>query len=269
MLPKAMFGALLALVVASAGAATTACNGHDSFCSRSYANMTFLGTHNSPAVGSATADNQNYDVPYQLRDGVRLLQGQVHNKTNSDGDVVLELCHTNCALQDGGSLLAYLKKVKAFSDANPREVITMLWVNYDKLPMPYFASVYKAAGIDAISFAPTGTVTTWPTLNELITAGTPIVSFVTSQADATNYPFLLNEWDYTWETPFEVTDYRNFTCIHDRGTRPNALYLANHFAYHQTTLLKYTFDSPDTDNIDRTNSKSSVDAHLQLCYDQN
>lgn len=285
MLP-ALLVSLAALVVGVVGAATntttasmdatssssssaSACNGYDAFCSRSYADMTFLGAHNSYAVGSATADNQNYDVTYQLKDGVRLLQGQVHNKTNSDGDVVLELCHTDCALQDGGSLLADLKKVKAFVDANPREVVTMLWVNYDNLPIPYFASVYKAAGVDAVSYAPSGKVTTWPTLGSLISAGTPVVNFITSQTDTTNFPYLMNEWDYTWETPFEVTDYRNFTCGLDRGTRPNALYLANHFAYHQTTVLKYSFDSPDTDNIDKTNSMASVNAHLNLCYSLN
>ncbi|BFZ54211.1 hypothetical protein PYCC9005_001244 [Savitreella phatthalungensis] len=251
----------------SSASSASACNGYDAFCSKAYTDLTYLGTHNSYAVGHAMADNQNYDVTYQLRDGVRLLQGQVHNKSDSNGNAALQLCHTNCALQDGGSLYSYLKKVKTFVKANPREVITMLWVNYDHLPAAYFDATYAAAGVDTLSYKHSGGA--WPTLKQLIDAGTPIINFISSDADAKTYPYLHDEWAYIWETPYEVTDYRNFTCGLDRGSKPNTFYLANHFAYHESKVLSYTFDSPDTDNIAKTNSKSSVDAHMSLCLSSN
>ena len=52
---------------------TTPCNGHPSFCSRSYSNITYIAAHNSPfsRPGNA-ASNQELDVEYQLEDGIRM-----------------------------------------------------------------------------------------------------------------------------------------------------------------------------------------------------
>lgn len=54
---------------------TQSCNGHASFCTRSYGNITYVGTHNSPFVkeGSVSA-NQDLDVTQQLTDGVRMCE---------------------------------------------------------------------------------------------------------------------------------------------------------------------------------------------------
>ena len=66
---------LLALAIGLVQAATT-CNGHASLCDKKYSNVTFLGAHNSYAVGASVADNQNKDVTDQLNDGIRTLQVQ-------------------------------------------------------------------------------------------------------------------------------------------------------------------------------------------------
>lgn len=42
-------------------------------------------------------------VTRQLNDGIRLLQSQVHNNSG-----VIQLCHTSCALYNGGPLSDYL-----------------------------------------------------------------------------------------------------------------------------------------------------------------
>jgi hypothetical protein len=55
----------LALAASTALAATT-CNGHSELCNRSYGNVTFVGTHDSYAVGSSIADNQDQSVTQQL-----------------------------------------------------------------------------------------------------------------------------------------------------------------------------------------------------------
>jgi hypothetical protein len=44
----------------------TTCNGHASLCDKSYGNVTFVGTHNSYAVGGEVADNQGWNVSRQL-----------------------------------------------------------------------------------------------------------------------------------------------------------------------------------------------------------
>ena len=246
---------------------TTQCNGYDSLCSRLYSNVTFLGAHNSYAVGSSISDNQNYDVTTQLNDGIRLLQGQGHNGTNKDGSMI-QLCHSSCALQNGGTLEAYLGKVKEWVAAHPREVITILWVNSDNMPASYWAKAYMSSGLSALSYAPSSlNVKVWPTLQTLISAGTPVVNFLTSKTD-TSIPYLLPEWDNMWETPYDNTD-NTFDCEFDRGTRPNQLYLANHFAYKTQKILGASIDSPDTSIIDATNSVANMQAHASLCASTN
>lgn len=80
--------------------ASTSCNGDPSLCSRLYSNVTYVGAHNSYAIGSigsATLGyNQQRSVIDQLNDGVRLLQVQVHTSSNSSTTGSgLDLCHTS------------------------------------------------------------------------------------------------------------------------------------------------------------------------------
>lgn len=120
---------LLASATTLVSAATT-CNGHAELCDKKYSKVTFLGAHNSYAVGASVADNQNKDVTDQLNDGIRTLQIQTlvtfsicefqltrrHNA--SDG---IHLCHSSCSLVDSGLLSDYLAKVATWVKANPTE----------------------------------------------------------------------------------------------------------------------------------------------------
>ncbi|KAG8959783.1 hypothetical protein FRC03_007491 [Tulasnella sp. 419] len=97
----------------------TLCNGYAALCSRSYGNITHIGSHNSYAVSTnplSLSANQRIPVLDQLDRGVRLLQAQVHLQGTE-----LRLCHTDCFLLDGGSLVDYLKQVKGWLDSHPRE----------------------------------------------------------------------------------------------------------------------------------------------------
>lgn len=260
---------LLLCIVHSVQSTNTTCNGYSSLCSKLYSNVTFLGAHNSYAVGTGISDNQYYDVTVQLDDGVRLLQGQGHNGTNKEGSTI-ELCHSSCALQDGGTLEKFLTKVKDWVVLNPTEVITILWVNSDSVPATSWAKAYVSSGLSNYSYAPTADkVTTWPTMQSLISAGTTVVNFITSEEDHTAVPYLLGEWTNIWETPYENTNWKNFTCGLDRGTRPNTLYLANHFAYEEQDIVGISIDTPDTDDISKTNAKDYVLEHGDLCASLN
>lgn len=186
---------------------------------------------------------------------------------------MIELCHSSCALQDGGTLESYLAKVKAWVVENPTEVITILWVNSDSMPVSNWAAAYESTGLSNYSYVPAAStyttsadqVTAWPTLQTLINTRKTVINFITSQADHATAPYILGEWPNIWETPYDNTSPANFTCPLDRGTRPNLLYLANHFAYTETTFLGATIDTPNTDDIDQTNSLSSMQAHGNLC----
>jgi hypothetical protein len=91
----------LALAASTALAATT-CNGHSELCNRSYGNVTFVGTHDSYAVGSSIADNQDQSVTQQLvrvrrRDAMsqrrcgERLQGRRADSSQNDGVRMLQV----------------------------------------------------------------------------------------------------------------------------------------------------------------------------------
>jgi hypothetical protein len=75
---------LSTLALASTALAATTCNGHSELCNRSYGNVTFVGTHDSYAVGSSIADNQDQSVTQQLvRDRPRDAVSRTHDVTIS------------------------------------------------------------------------------------------------------------------------------------------------------------------------------------------
>ncbi|KAI0073710.1 PLC-like phosphodiesterase [Panus rudis PR-1116 ss-1] len=235
----------------------TTCNGHAELCDRSYGNITFVGAHNSYAVGTNNlATNQDYDVSQQLKDGIRLLQMQAHNQNG-----VIQLCHSLCSLYNGGTLQDYLGKVKSFMDANPNEVVTLLIVNSDNLPPSQFDTVFKAAGLDTMSFTPesaTLTQSAWPTLGSMIDSGKRLVTFLSTTADFTAVPYLIDEFTNVWETAFDVTD-PTFDCNVNRtkGDPTTQLYLINHFLDEPLgSSILSGIPVPNKDQANVTNSAS-------------
>jgi len=248
---SSLFLALATTAYASSVPRATTCNGHAELCSQTYGNVTFVGAHDSYAVGAGNiAANQDYDITQQLNDGVRLLQSQAHNSSG-----VIELCHTSCALLDGGSLESYLTKVKTWMDANPNDVVTLLIVNIDGFAPPAFDSVFKAAGLDTLSYSPTASFlpqTGWPTLGSMISNNTRLVTFLDTGADFTQVPYLIDEFTNIWETAFDVTD-TTFDCNVNRthGTSSSQMFLVNHF------LDKVLFGAP-VPNVAAANVTNAV-----------
>jgi hypothetical protein len=132
MIPSINCAALVALslVLPFSFAATTGrerrattCNGFPQLCDRSYGNVTFVGAHDSYAVGvnNVFAD-QDYNVTQQLNDGIRMLQMQAHNQSGT-----IQLCHTSCTLFNGGTLQSYLQSVQSWMASNPNDGANLYW----------------------------------------------------------------------------------------------------------------------------------------------
>ncbi|TBU63819.1 PLC-like phosphodiesterase [Dichomitus squalens] len=245
----------------------TVCNGHAELCDRSFGNVTFVGAHDSYAVGTNSVFvNQDYNITQQLNDGVRMLQSQAHNKSG-----VIELCHTSCTLQDGGSLQDYLAEVKTWMDANPNDVVSLLIVNSDNIVPSEYDTVFKAAGLDTLAYAPTSAslpASGWPTLGSLIDSGKRLVAFLTTEADFNTVPYLIDEFTNIWETAFDVTD-TTFDCNVNRtnGDTSTQMYLINHFL----DKLVAGFPAPDPEDADTTNGVSGVGSlgqQVQTCASQ-
>jgi len=242
------------VAAASVERRATTCNGHPELCDRSYGNVTYVGAHDSYAVGANNvAANQDYNITQQLNDGVRLLQSQAHNKSGT-----IELCHTSCALYDGGSLQSYLGEVKTWMDSNPNDVVTLLIVNSDDFPPTAYDTVFKAAGLDTLSYAPPSAsipASQWPTLGSMIDSGKRLVTFLDASADFTSVNYLIDEFTNVWETAFDVTD-TTFDCNVNRtkGDSTTQMFLINHFL----DELFLGQPTPDKDAANVTNGVSGT-----------
>jgi len=197
-----------------------ACNNFVELCNKSWSSVVHLGAHDSPFVrskenGFSVSGNQYFDVKVQLDAGIRLLQGQIHKE---DGKT--RLCHSSCKLFDGGLLENYLKKVREWMDQYTSEVVTILLVNNDKIPAKTIKEAFDKADLTRLTYAPPTqpalSPTGWPTLQQLITAQRRIIAFTSTSADIKNVPWLLDEFSYIFETPFEVPDPSRFTCAAHR-----------------------------------------------------
>ncbi|MCJ1307246.1 hypothetical protein MMC25_000892 [Agyrium rufum] len=213
--------------------AQAVCNGHAELCDRAYPDSTVVGAHDSAFVGTLPTDNQQLSVTDQLNAGIRFLQAQTHN----DPFGTLSICHTSCYELDTGPLESYLATVKRWLDGNPNEVLTMLLVNGDGLPASNFDAAFKASGINTYAFVPSSSpgmlgIDDWPTLGQMISAGTRLVVFLDSGASPSSIPYLLDEFSYFFETPYDTTDPSFPECTLDRssGSSPDGkMYIVNHF----------------------------------------
>lgn len=239
---------------------TTACNNSPLLCNRNYNNITHMGAHDSAflrdqSTGFTESGNQYYNATVALSAGIRLLQAQVHNQNG-----VLELCHTSCILLDAGTLETFLSAIKTWMDANPNEVVTLLLVNSDNEAASTFGTLFNSTGLSTYGFTPSSTsgpLSTWPTLQTMITANTRLVTFIASIDYDTSYPFLLPEFNFVFETAFGQT-FPDFNCTINRPTgiasseaavTSGYMGLINHFA--DTSGL---IPVPDITNLLITNS---------------
>jgi len=152
-----------------------ACNGNAALCSRQYSNVTQIGAHDSAFVGDLPTDNQDLDVTGQLNAGIRFLSAQTHSFLSD-----IYLCHTSCWEEDSGLLVDYLTSIRTWLDSNPNEVVTLLLTNGDAIDVSSFGTAYNNAGLAKYAYTPPSQLALgdWPTLQDLISASTRLVTFM-------------------------------------------------------------------------------------------
>ncbi|KAF2727340.1 PLC-like phosphodiesterase [Polyplosphaeria fusca] len=284
MLTKTLLSAasLLPLLFSTASA-QTACNNSPSLCNRPYNNITYLGAHDSPflrdeSTSFSTSGNQYYDSTVQLDAGVRLLSAQVHRQNNTSGDEAWHLCHSSCDLLDAGTLSSWLSNISNWMDSNPNEVVTVLIVNSDDASASDLGAQFVSSGASKHAYTPPSPSTipqTWPTLQSLISNRTRLITFVASLSDPDpNFPYLLDEFTFVFENPFENTSPQNFSCTPDRpsdlatpqqAAQSGRMFLMNHFLYSEQL---FGIQTPDVDSLDTTNAQTgagSLGNAVQTC----
>jgi hypothetical protein len=94
----------------------------------------------------------------------------------------------------------------------------------------------------------------------MITSGKRVVIFLDSHANPTLVPFILDEFTYMWETPFDETN-TSFPCTVDRPPRlrnqlpTGRLSVVNHFL---DTELPHNILIPDRNALEQTNAVNGV-----------
>ncbi|KAF9975632.1 hypothetical protein BGZ73_000646 [Actinomortierella ambigua] len=247
-----------------AHAQAQACNGYAELCSKPYNQVTYATTHNAYAFSppGALAANQDNDIPTQLKDGIRAFMLDAYAAaTPSD----IQLCHGNCQLLNGGPLSKTLGLFKTFMDANPNEVITILWENAGKLPPSQFQTVYQAAGLADYLHTQEAGNTNWPTLGEMISSGKRLVNFLDDGYSA-GTPWLMNEYSFMFETPWHIPKGTPYQCTIDRpkGGSQQSMYVLNHFISGQISNGGQSIDIPQKGAAAQTNGAELVN-HVNDC----
>ncbi|KAF8797824.1 PLC-like phosphodiesterase [Phlegmacium glaucopus] len=245
------------------------CNGHAGLCDRSYGNVTFLGAHDSFADSYnpfALARTQEFDVAAQLTMGVRLLQAQAHMNAKD-----LHFCHTTCGLFDGGKVEDYFKKVEHFLDRHPNEVLTIILANPEEVSTDVWEPIFESTGLASMAYVPPQTPMArgdWPTLKEMLDAGTRVVIFMDKGADDGSVNYILPQFSMMWEDEYDPTNPK-FPCKVDRTEGPlepaEQLSLINHNLNTNIIPIGRGVRIPDRLDSPRTNSVHSITAHARHC----
>lgn len=212
------------------------CNGLRLNCDRSYDRVAIAATHNaySYAAGGPVRylfPNQDAPIPAQLRAGVRglgLRPCPYYGTDPQEAQRVYVTHNTDLRGRLGTEPLdGILLQVKAFLDANPREVVT-LYLESAVSPSRV-AGVFSQVGLEPYLFAlPVGGA--WPTLREMAERGRRLVVFNDSR-DASRPAWMHHLWDHIVDTDYNVTDASRFSCRFYRGRGDNAIYYLNQFIY--------------------------------------
>ncbi|GKU01866.1 tat pathway signal sequence [Fusarium langsethiae] len=244
-----------------ATAVWAACNGHDELCERKYSEITFIGAHNSAFVGKLPSQNQYLSVTEQLDFGIRFLQAQTQEKNGN-----IQMCHTYCWLLDEGPIEDYLEDISSWMANNPDQVVTLLLTNHDALPIEKFDAAFNSTGLKEFVFQPGKklALNEWPTLQELIDDGTRLLVFMDFNMDESKVDYIVNEFDYFWETPFGELDSSFPTCEVDRPENGNPVELMG-IMNHMLNDNVLGIIIPSQHRAKETNSAGSIQSQVDLC----
>lgn len=243
------------------------CNGLRINCARTYDRVAIAATHNaySYAAGGPVRysyPNQDLPVPAQLSAGVRGLGLRPCPYYGQDPDQVDRVYVTHNTSLRGllgtEPLDDILRSIRAFLDANPREVVT-LYLESAVTPAQV-AAVFAQVGLDPYLYAHDARGG-WPTLQSMIDRGQRLVVFNDSE-DPARPAWMLHLWDHIVDTDYNVTDPTRFSCAFYRGRAPNAIYYLNQFVYRD---LGSGILVPDVALARRANDRDAVLARVRQC----
>jgi hypothetical protein len=229
-------------------------NGASELCERPFDQVAYATTHNAmsarfpPYDYSILISNQCSGVPTQLADGIRALMLDIHFYFPDGAEWPdLYLCHSDCdfgyqLLNDG------LAEIRQWLDENPAEVIAfIIETNSDTSGMEHWIrDAFAASGLLPYAHVQVPG-TPWPTLSEMIAANRRLVVLTDDSspntlcnADGNPCPWYHYLWSsLAFETHFSYSRPSDFSCVDNRGTPGNDLFILNHFLTNNTGAPSY------------------------------
>lgn len=212
------------------------CNGSAENCDRRYDQVTQAATHNAFSYASGgkvhyTAPNQDRPIPEQLAYGIRALGIRpcpYFGEDPAEKDRVYVTHNSDLKGQLGTEPLEdILNQVRVFLEANPSEVVTLLAES--TVTPAQVAGAFDDAKLTPYLYTH-DPVKGWPTLRQMVDAGTRVVVFNDSQ-DADRPTWQEYMWDFIVDTDYNITKAEQFSCKFYRGKPENDLYFINQFIY--------------------------------------
>jgi hypothetical protein len=145
-----------------------------------------------------------------------------------------------------------------------------------RIPASQYVAPFDKAGMTNYLWTPHSSamnLTEWPTLGEMILRNKRVVVMLDYGTNQTEVPWLLNEFDYQWETPFSPTD-PAFPCTEQRPTNQdeevsrNRMYMLNHNLNIDINLSGTSILIPAYSLLDQVNAVSgngSLGLNVQNC----
>ncbi|MCF8465609.1 MAG: phosphatidylinositol-specific phospholipase C domain-containing protein, partial [Flavobacteriales bacterium] len=198
------------------------CNGHSELCDKRFNQVAYLTTHNAFNAGDDgfTLPNQTHGLTQQLAEGVRALMLDVYD----EGGVAT--VYHGFSFLGTATLETNLTEIKDFLDANPNEVVCILFETYISANM--MDTAMTQVGLKPMLHAQV-LGEPWPTLQEMIEANKRLVFFSDHNNAQQGQDWYHYMWDFAVETDFDNNAQTDFSCAFNRGQATNDLFILNHF----------------------------------------
>lgn len=145
------------------------------------------------------------------------------------------------------TLASNLTEIKDFLDANPNEIVTILFETYISSDM--MDTVMTQVGLKPLLFVQT-LGEAWPTLQEMIDANKRLVVFSDHDNAQLGQDWYHYMWDFAVETDFENNAPSDFSCDFNRGDASNDLFILNHFVTDATIGIGVTAQAEIVNQFD-------------------
>ena len=183
-----------------------------------------------------------------------------------DGDTI-KICHGFCVL--GAVAVAdVVALIARFLEENPREIVTLLWEtqvktqegDMDRLKYLWTKQIHQSR-LAPFLHARQAPEDEWPTLQQMIAAGTRLVQFSDNKR-AGDAAWDLHMWDYIVDTPYDSRDKGDLErrCVVNRGSTANPLFLLNHFVRSQAIATR--------EEAETVNYNPFLLAHVRQCAER-